>query len=135
MKQISLLFIISACIGYILHSTITSFIVWFIISSLVQVFAYNLYNKWILLKIEKLKNDRIASYESQGIETQCPCSKKIKHFIPFFTIDKPVRCADCNHPFKVTLDAETILITNTPNIDEIDKDFVAAYKKVLEKSN
>lgn len=85
---------------------------------------------------EKLTNERISEYSKQGMETTCPCYKNKKVFIPIrLDTDNSYKCIDCDKNVSVKVDVKTFLATEIIDLDQSEKAFIDAVKKIKESNN
>jgi len=83
---------------------------------LLQILIYNAFvsilDVYVTLKNKKLENERIAEFSYQGLEVECPCSKKRKDFVPIRLNDVNLyKCGECDKTVSVYINAETALQT------------------------
>jgi DNA-directed RNA polymerase subunit RPC12/RpoP len=105
-------FVISVCLS-------TLHVIWwlgFLVGILGQILLYNAFTSildvYVTLKNKKLENERIAEFSYQGMEVECPCSKKRKDFVPIRLNDINLyKCGDCEKMVSVYMSAETALQT------------------------
>ena len=97
----------------------TFHIVWwlgFATGLLAQILIYNAFvsilDVYVTLKNKKLENERIAEFSHQGLEVECPCSKKRRDFVPVRLNDVNLyKCGECEKMISVYINAETALQT------------------------
>lgn len=89
------------------------------------LFQYVL-NSIVALKNKQLENERIKEFTMQGIEVECPCSRKITDFVPIrLNTANKYKCKECQKIISVfitpstALTTEPILDTDTTKIDII----------------
>jgi len=79
------------------------------------VFTYifnSILNTITALKNKKLENERIKEFTMQGMEVECPCSRKIKAFIPIrLNTSNKYKCGECQKTISVFLNSTTALTT------------------------
>jgi hypothetical protein len=69
-------------------------------------------NAYVQLKNKKLENERIKEFTMQGIEVECPCSKKHRDFIPIrLNTTNKYKCKDCQKTISVFINPSTALAT------------------------
>lgn len=69
-------------------------------------------NAIVALKNKKLENERIKEFTMQGLEVECPCSKKVKAFIPIrLNTANKYKCAECQKTISVFFNSSTALTT------------------------
>ena len=69
-------------------------------------------NMFIALKNKQLENERIKEFTMQGMEVECPCSKKAKAFVPIrLNTANKYKCAECQKTISVFLNSSTALTT------------------------
>ena len=88
----------------------------FLVGILGQILIYNAFTSildvYVTLKNKQLENERIAEFSYQGMEVECPCSKKRKDFVPIRLNDANLyKCGDCEKTVSVYVSAETALQT------------------------
>jgi ABC-type transport system involved in multi-copper enzyme maturation permease subunit len=88
----------------------------FLVGILGQILIYNAFTSildvYVTLKNKQLENERIAEFSYQGMEVECPCSKKRKDFVPIRLNDVNLyKCGDCEKTVSVYVSAETALQT------------------------
>jgi transposase-like protein len=71
----------------------------------------------VALNNKKLENDRIKEFTMQGIEVECPCSRKIKDFVPIrLNTSNKYKCKECQKLISVYITPSTALTTE-PIVD------------------
>jgi len=88
----------------------------FLVGVLGQILIYNAFisilDVYLTIKNKKLENERIAEFSYQGLEVECPCTKKRKDFVPIRLNDLNMyRCGECDKTISVYINAETALQT------------------------
>lgn len=80
----------------------------------------------VAIKSKQLENERIKEFTMQGIEVECPCSRKITDFVPIrLNTANKYKCKECQKVISVfitpstALTTEPILDTDTTKIDII----------------
>lgn len=74
-------------------------------------------NAYVSLKNKSLENERIKEFTLQGLEVECPCSKKLKDFVPIIlNTQNKYKCKDCQKTISVYVTPSTALTTE-PIID------------------
>ncbi|NBO99802.1 MAG: hypothetical protein EBU90_06700 [Proteobacteria bacterium] len=69
-------------------------------------------NSYINLKNKALENERIKEFSKQGLEVECPCSKKLKDFVPIvLNTQNKYKCKDCQKIISVYITPSTALTT------------------------
>lgn len=112
--------------GYIFSKNNLSFIIGAIVGGTFQfVFNYiylSVFNAFIALKNKKLENERIKEFSMQGLEVECPCSRKIRDFVPIrLNTANKYKCKECMKLISIyvtpstALSTEPILDTDTVN--------------------
>lgn len=74
------------------------------INSFIQTYAS--------LKNKELENERIKQFSLQGMEVECPCSKKVKDFVPIIlNTQNKYKCKECQKLISVYIAPTTALVT------------------------
>jgi hypothetical protein len=107
--------------GYIFKSNGLNFYIGAITGGAIQfVFNYiyeTIFNAVVALNNKKLENDRIKEFTMQGIEVECPCSRKIKDFVPIrLNTSNKYKCKECQKLISVYITPSTALTTE-PIVD------------------
>jgi hypothetical protein len=69
-------------------------------------------NSIVALKNKQLENERIREFSMQGLEVECPCSKKVKAFVPIrLNTANKYKCAECQKTISVFVNSSTALAT------------------------
>jgi hypothetical protein len=102
--------------GYIFKANGLNFYIGAITGGAIQfVFNYiyeTIFNAVVALKNKKLENDRIKEFTMQGIEVECPCSRKIKDFVPIrLNTSNKYKCKECQKLISVYITPSTALTT------------------------
>lgn len=102
--------------GYIFKANGLNFYIGAITGGAIQfVFNYiyeTIFNAIVALKNKKLENDRIKEFTMQGIEVECPCSRKIKDFVPIrLNTSNKYKCKECQKLISVYITPSTALTT------------------------
>ena len=98
-KKFELNFFLGAAFGVAIQ-----FIFTYIFNSIVNTFA--------AIKNKSLENERIREFTMQGMEVECPCSRKIKAFIPIrLNTANKYKCGECQKTISVFLNSTTALTT------------------------
>ena len=123
--SVSAIFAFSFSDGWISFSKI------FIVSSIVQVFIYNMYKHYLYLSAEKIKNDRIKEFSKQGMEVSCPCYLEKKMFVPIeLNGTNEFNCIECKKDCVVQITAKSFNKTDVIDLDEADAALIEIYKKI-----
>jgi hypothetical protein len=131
--SIATLCIVSSALALPLSNNWLNFLSYFFSFTVVQIIGYNIYQKWIELKIEKLQNERIKEYSKQGLEIKCPCPKEKEMFVPIeLNSDNYFKCAQCDKKISVQITAKSFLETQMVDLDTADAALVDFYKKIKE---
>lgn len=84
-------------------------------ASLQYVFNFifiSVLNSIIAIKNKKLENERIKEFTLQGLEVECPCSRKIKDFVPIIlNTQNKYKCKECQKLISVYVTPSTALTT------------------------
>ena len=127
-KSLIILFSVSASVAGCFYLLNLPFWPVFGLSSIFQIFIFNLFSTWkkqkAEIEFEVIQNERIKEFSKQGIECICPdenCAAKT--FVPI-QLDKKNRyeCPNCKKNIKVYIGSKTFLET-TPVSDDPFKDF------------
>ena len=127
-KSLIILFSVSASVAGCFYLLNLPFWPVFGLSSIFQIFIFNLFSTWkkqkAEIEFEIIQNERIKEFSKQGIECICPdenCAAKT--FVPI-QLDKENRyeCPNCKKNIKVYIGSKTFLET-TPVSDDPFKDF------------
>ena len=122
--------LISSAISLPLSKNWVTFLSYFFCFSVIQIICYNLYLKYVEIKIEKIKNERIKEFSKQGLEIKCPCSKSRPMFVPVeLNADNFFKCGECEKNISVEITAKAFLETEMVNLDAADAALVEIYKK------
>ena len=102
--------------GYIFKANGLNFYIGAITGGAIQfVFNYiyeTIFNAAVALKNKKLENERIREFTMQGIEVECPCSRKIKDFVPIIlNTSNKYKCKECQKLISVYITPSTALTT------------------------
>jgi hypothetical protein len=102
--------------GYIFKANGLNFYIGAITGGAIQfVFNYiyeTIFNAFVALKNKKLENERIKEFTMQGIEVECPCSRKIKDFVPIrLNTSNKYKCKECQKLISVYITPSTALTT------------------------
>lgn len=114
--QTLVLLILCFSTGYIFKANGLNFYIGAITGGAIQfVFNYiyeTIFNAIIALKNKKLENERIKEFTMQGIEVECPCSRKIKDFVPIrLNTSNKYKCKECQKLISVYITLSTALTT------------------------
>jgi len=114
--QTLVLLILCFSAGYIFKANGLNFYIGAITGGAIQfVFNYiyeTIFNAIIALKNKKLENERIKEFTMQGIEVECPCSRKIKDFVPIrLNTSNKYKCKECQKLISVYITPSTALTT------------------------
>lgn len=114
--QTLVLLILCFSTGYIFKANGLNFYIGAITGGAIQfVFNYiyeTIFNAIIALKNKKLENERIKEFTMQGIEVECPCSRKIKDFVPIrLNTSNKYKCKECQKLISVYITPSTALTT------------------------
>jgi hypothetical protein len=125
--------LISIAISLPLSKNWSSFLSYFFCFSVIQIIGYNLYSKYIEIKVEKIKNERIKEFSKQGLEIKCPCNKSRPMFIPVeLNSDNYFKCGECEKNISVEVSAKAFLQTEMVDLNVADAALVEIYKKFKE---
>jgi hypothetical protein len=112
-------------------TNLISFIKIFLCATIAQIICYNLYKKYLEIKLEHIKNERIKEYSKQGLDINCPCHKNIPMFVPVTLNQKNAfKCGECKKTVAVDITAKAFLETEIIDLDAADAAFVEVYKKI-----
>jgi hypothetical protein len=114
--QTLVLLILCFSTGYIFKANGLNFYIGAITGGAIQfVFNYiyeTIFNAAVALKNKKLENERIKEFTMQGIEVECPCSRKIKDFVPIrLNTTNKYKCKECQKLISVYITPSTALTT------------------------
>lgn len=128
LRPLLILFLVSASISGCFF--LLGFPFWpvFGLSSIFQIFGYNLFNKWVKQKaeieFESITNERIKEFSKMGLDSTCPnenCGHKA--FVPIRLDEENIyKCPKCNNLIKVLIGAKSFL-TTTPLDEDPFKNF------------
>jgi len=122
--------LVSSAIALPLSKDWINFLSYFFCFSVIQVILYNIYLKYIQIKIEKIKNERIKEFSKQGLEIKCPCHKSKPMFVPVeLNTDNFFKCGECEKNFSVEITAKAFIQTEMVDLDAADAALVEIYKK------
>jgi hypothetical protein len=122
--------LVSSAIALPLSKDWINFLSYFFCFSVIQVISYNIYLKYIQIKIEKIKNERIKEFSKQGLEIKCPCHKSKPMFVPVeLNTDNFFKCGECEKNFSVEITAKAFIQTEMVDLDAADAALVEIYKK------
>lgn len=125
------LFSVSTLISLPFSNNLISFFKIFLCVTLAQIICYNLYRKFLEIKLEKIKNERIKEYSKQGLDINCPCHLNIPMFVPITLNQKnSFKCGECKKNISVDITAKSFLETEIIDLDAADAAFVEVYKKI-----
>ena len=119
-QRIAFPLIILLAVAFVVAVSLSTFhVAWwlgFLAGILGQILIYNAFisilDVYVTLKNKKLENERIAEFSYQGMEVECPCSKKRKDFVPIRLNDVNLyKCGDCEKMVSVYVSAETAMQT------------------------
>lgn len=131
LKPILILFSVSSVFAFSFSDGWVSFLKIFIVSSIIQIFIYNIYKHILFLSAERIKNDRIKEFSKQGMDVSCPCYLEKKMFIPIeLNETNEFNCIECKKDCIVQITAKTFNKTDIINLDEADAALVEVYKKI-----
>lgn len=107
--------------GYIFSKNNLNFIIGAIVGGAFQfVFNYiylSVFDAIIALKNKKLENERIKEFSMQGLEVECPCSRKIRDFVPIrLNTANKYKCKECMKLISIYVTPSTALSTE-PIVD------------------
>lgn len=107
--------------GYIFSKNNLNFIIGVIVGGAFQfVFNYiylSVFDAIIALKNKKLENERIKEFSMQGLEVECPCSRKIRDFVPIrLNTANKYKCKECMKLISIYVTPSTALSTE-PIVD------------------
>lgn len=114
--QVSAFIILSATCGYIFSKNNLNYFVGFATGAALQfIFNYiylSIFNSIVALNNKKLENERIKEFTMQGLEVECPCSRKIKDFVPIrLNTSNKYKCKECLKMISVYVTPSTALVT------------------------
>ena len=114
--QTLVLLVLCFSAGYIFKANGLNFYIGAITGGAIQfVFNYiyeTMFNAFVALKNKKLENERIKEFTMQGIEVECPCSRKIKDFVPIrLNTSNKYKCKECQKLISVYITPSTALTT------------------------
>jgi hypothetical protein len=136
LKPISILFIVSSSVSFLLCTDTLHFFKIFIFSTIAQIIGYNFYLKIAEIFIEKIKNERIKEFSKQGLEVTCPCYLSKKMFVPIeLNAANSFNCAECSKEVSVEVTASTFMKTDMINLENADAALIEVYKKIQETEN
>jgi hypothetical protein len=116
-----------------LSNDLLSFSKVFLCATIAQIILYNLYRKYLEIKLENIKNERIKEYSKQGLDIKCPCHMNIPMFVPITLNQKnSFKCGECKKMVAVDITAKAFLETEIIDLDVADAAFVEVYKKIQE---
>ena len=122
--------LVSSAIALPLSKDWINFLSYFFCFSVIQVISYNIYLKYIQIRIEKIKNERIKEFSKQGLEIKCPCHKSKPMFVPVeLNTDNFFKCGECEKNFSVEITAKAFIQTEMVDLDAADAALVEIYKK------
>jgi hypothetical protein len=107
--------------GYIFSKNNLNFIIGAIVGGAFQfVFNYiylSVFDAIIALKNKNLENERIKEFSMQGLEVECPCSRKIRDFVPIrLNTANKYKCKECMKLISIYVTPSTALSTE-PIVD------------------
>ena len=133
--QIAVFIFITLSAGYIFEKNNMNFFIGMLLGASFQYILnycfYAILNMNTALKNKQLENERIKEFSYQGIEVECPCSRKIKDFIPIrLNAQNRYKCKECQKTISVYVTPSTALATepieNTDTLNpEIIKDGIS----------
>jgi len=114
--QILIFITISLISGYIFDSNKLNFLIGVLFGCAMQfIFNYmytSVLTASIALKNKKLENERIKEFTMQGMEVECPCSRKIRDFVPIrLNANNKYKCKECQKLITVFVTPSTALTT------------------------
>jgi DNA-directed RNA polymerase subunit RPC12/RpoP len=114
--QIVIFITISLISGYIFDSNKLNFLIGVLFGCAMQfIFNYmytSVLTASIALKNKKLENERIKEFTMQGMEVECPCSRKIRDFVPIrLNANNKYKCKECQKLITVFVTPSTALTT------------------------
>ena len=125
------LFSVSTLVSLPFSTNLVSFSKAFLCVTIGQIICYNLYRKFLEIKLEKIKNERIKEYSKQGLDINCPCHLNIPMFVPVTLNQKnSFKCGECKKNISVDITAKSFLETEIIDLDAADAAFVEVYKKI-----
>jgi hypothetical protein len=105
----------------------------FILSTIVQIVIDKAYKQFLILKAEKIKNERIQEFSKQGMEVTCPCYMEKRMFIPIDLNEvNSFNCIECKKDCIVQITAKTFNKTDILDLDQADAALIEVYKKIQE---
>jgi hypothetical protein len=135
-KSIVTLAVFSTTASLVFSSERFAFWKAFIVCTMVQIIAYQIYTKLVEIFAEKLMNDRIKEYSKQGTEVTCPCSRAIKHFVPIqLNTNNSYKCLDCTKNIAVEVDVKTYLETVPMDLEKTGAAFDVVYNKATDQTD
>lgn len=103
----------------------------FVISTIIQVVSYNIYQQVVYFIGQKLLNDRISEYSKQGLEVVCPCSRAVRSFIPIqLDADNSYKCLECTKNVAVNIEVKTFLETQPVDLEKSNDTLNKVYNTV-----
>jgi hypothetical protein len=107
--------------GYIFSKNNLNFIIGAIVGGAFQfVFNYiylSVFDAIIALKNKNLENERIKEFSMQGLVVECPCSRKIRDFVPIrLNTANKYKCKECMKLISIYVTPSTALSTE-PIVD------------------
>jgi len=125
------LMIVSSSFALPFSSNVTSFFKYFFCFTIIQIVGYNIYRKYIEIKLENIKNERIKEFSKQGLELKCPCHLNKTMFVPItLNQDNSFKCGECSKNVSVEVNARAFLETDIINLESADAALIEAYKKI-----
>jgi len=114
--QTLVLLVLCFSTGYIFNAHGLSFYIGALTGGAIQfVFNYiyeTIFTAFVALKNKQLENERIKEFTMQGIEVECPCSRKTRDFVPIrLNTSNKYKCKECQKLISVYITPSTALTT------------------------
>jgi DNA-directed RNA polymerase subunit RPC12/RpoP len=114
--QLATFVALSLITGYYFHKNGLNFYIGMLTGGVLQYFINYLYetilSAIVALKNKQIENERIKEFTMQGLEVECPCSRKIKDFVPIrLNTANKYKCSECQKLVSVYIESTTALIT------------------------
>jgi hypothetical protein len=136
-SQLCIIIAVALCFGLLFNAVSLNFYLGIAFGIVIQFAAFRAFSYglevYATLKNKQLENERIKEFSYQGLAVECPCSKKIKDFVPVkLNSSNYYKCKECNKTVGIVLAAETALVTE-PIANTATGDVEAIFNKLVEQ--
>lgn len=118
-KPLIILGVVSTAFSLCFCNSFLSYCKYFVVVSIVQIIAYNVYATIMQYLFEQAQNQRLAEISKQGMTIKCPCPKASNQFVPIDLNDVNVyKCQDCNKSIAAAPEVKTFLVTEPVDVEK-----------------